>query len=447
MQLTLYPNNELRARITTPPLVKRRDFFVPKKSETPILSIVQNLQACPKDFFRPEKNKPSDRPGYGSPPKLRPFSLYGRRKIVRSGALIGAGENRQKTLFLTGTLPGGTDDALRAISDYSSWIVHILLTRLPELSQVKSADSRVIWVWEWQQRGALHLHAICEFPSRDAAQRVFEGFKGLWIGILESVGARCGIDIAARKDSGTHAGDYASWRTRAEWARKNPSRYLAKYVSKVKKGSLIAQEYPPNRWYGISRCLHAELRSQTLVANTSDATGIPDYHLGGEYDLELIEALFSRSHTTRQFSDKVRTGYTFVFYLNDEDRDFVVDLMKNMRGKQRMKDCNPNKLSSRKKYYYLEIIPRYLRANSVFLASIGEFARDLLEVWYDGEEVPEYELDFLDNFAAECLLNSGCIEQVTSPKRSEAGLTGQCTDRMESAPPPLDNFDQPSLFP
>jgi len=420
---------------------------VPKKSETPILSIVQNLQDIPKDFFRSEKKEPSERPGYGGSPELRDFSLYGRRKIVRCGALIGRDDRRSSTLFLTGTLPGGTDEALRAISDYSSWIVHVLLTRIPELSQVKSADSRVIWVWEWQKRGALHLHAICEFPTRDAAQRVFDGFKGLWISILESVGHRCGIDIAARRDFGSHSGRYEKWRTRAEWARKNPSRYLAKYVCKCKKKSSLADEYPPNRWYGISRRLHGELKEQTLVSFTSDVTSVPDHRFGGEYDVELIETLFARSHTTRQFSDKVRTGYTFVFYLNDEDRDFVVNLMKTMRGKQVMKSRNPNKLSSRKKYHFLEVIPRYLRANAIFLGSIGEFACDLLEVWYDGEEVPEYELDFLDNFASECLLNSGCIDQVISPKRSEAGLTGPCTDKMESAPPPLDNFDQPSLFP
>lgn len=121
---------------------------------------------------------------------------------------------------------------------------------------------------------------------------------------------------------------------RAEWSRKNPSRYLAKYISRLKPKAAICLNYPPSRWYGVSRSLHSELREKTVVALTSDVTGVPDYRLGGDYDIELIERLFSLSHTTRHFPDKVRDGYTFVFYLNDVDRTFVENLMKSMRGKQ-----------------------------------------------------------------------------------------------------------------
>lgn len=214
---------------------------------------------------------------------------------------------------------------------------------------------------------------------------------------------------------------------------------------KIKSGP--CEEYPPSRWYGISRSLHRELRLKTLYASTSDVTGIRDYKFGAEYDVELLESLFSKSHTVRQFPDKIRDGYTFVFYLHDGDRALVEDLMESMRPRQEMKSRNPNKLSGRRKYHYLEVIPKYLRANSNFLASIGEFACDLLEIWYDGEEVPDYELEFLDNFAADCLINAGCIDRDNVPKRSEADLSGQGADKMEVGTPPLQSFDQPSLFP
>lgn len=447
MQITLYPNNELRARVTTPPFSKRAVFDRRKLAEAPILSIVENLRLIDEDIFRREKNSPEERPGYGGSPKLRDFSLYGRRKIVRSGALIGVGDRRDRTLFLTGTLPGGTDEALRAISDYSAWIVHQLLTVVPRLGRVKSADCKIIWVWEWQDRGALHLHAICEFPTREAAKRVFEGFKGLWIQLLESVGDRCGIDIAARRDFGSHSGDYDKWRTRAEWSRKNPSRYLAKYISRLKPKAAICLNYPPSRWYGVSRSLHSELREKTVVALTSDVTGVPDYRLGGDYDIELIERLFSLSHTTRHFPDKVRDGYTFVFYLNDVDRTFVENLMKSMRGKQEMDPLSLNKLARRKRYPYLDVILIHPRANANFLADIGDFSRELLEIWYEGDEIPDYELEFLNSFAATCLINAGCIDQVTPPERSGAGLTGLKADKIETDTPPLPSFDQPSLFP
>lgn len=447
MQITLYPNNELRARIVTPPKVKKGGSSSVKMAGPLNLSIVEKLRQESEDIFRPEKIRPELRPGYGGKPQLRDFSHYGRRRIVRAGALIGVEEKRECTLFLTGTLPGGTDEALKSISDYSAWIVHELLTVIPRLGQVKSADCKIIWVWEWQKRGALHWHAVCEFPTREAAKAVFLGFKGLWIRVLESVGERVGIDIAARRDAGTHAGDYGTWRTRAEWARKNPSRYMAKYVAKGPSPVGLQNKFPPSRWYGISRSLHRELREETIVALTSFVTNVPDYRVGGDYDLNLIERFFSKSHTTRFFPDKIRDGFTFVFYVNDEDRNEIEELMRGIRGIQDMKSKNPNKLATRRRYHYLEVIPKYLRANSRFLGSIGSFAQDLLEVWYEGEEVPDYELQFLDNFAAECLINEGCIERVIPPERSGAGLTGQGTVRIDQASPPTPSFDQPSLFP
>ena len=447
MQLTLYPNSELRARITAPPLVRRGGASGVRMAESPVLSIVEKLRSESESPFKSPSDRSPVRPGYGRKPRLTEFSLYGRRKIVRAGALIGLEDKRESTLFLTGTLPGGTDEALTAISEYSSWVVHELLTHLPRIARVGVNDCKFLWVWEWQKRGALHLHAVCEFPTREASERVHDGFKDLWIRVLETVGRKSGCDIAARRDVGTHAGDYDVWRTRSEWARKNPSRYLAKYLAKTKKSAKFCEDYPPTRWYGISRALHSLLREKTVYAMTSSVTGIPDHRLGGDYDLALIEKLFQKSHLTRQFPDKIRDGYTFVFYLRDEEVSAVKDLLLSINEDQSMRIAREKMEAPKASYEYLEVIPRYLRTNSQFLASIGEYARDLLEVWYDGGEIPGFELVFLNNFAEYCLVSAGVLDRITPPKRSGVGLMGQSVGRMESLPAPFMENEQQSLFP
>ena len=447
MQLTLYPNAELRARITAPPLTRRGGVSGVRMAEVPYLSIVEKLRSESESPFKPPCDRSPVKPGYGRKPKLTEFSLYGRRKIVRAGALIGLEDKRHSTLFLTGTLPGGTDDALTAISEYSAWIVHELLTHLPRMARVGVNDCKFMWVWEWQKRGALHLHAVCEFPSRDAAERVYDGFKGLWIRILETVGRKASCDIASRKNAGTNAGNYDIWRTRAEWARKNPSRYLAKYVAKTKRSAKFCEEFPPTRWYGISRQLHILLRENTVYATTSLVTGSPDHELKGEFDLNLIESLFQKSHLTRHFPDKVRDGYTFVFYLREEEVPGIKKLLSSINKDLSMRIAREKMEPSRTSYEYLELIPRYLRANSQFLSSIGEYARDLLEAWYDGDDIPDFELVFLNNFAEYCLVSSGVLVQVIPPERSGAGLTGQSVGKMENLPAPFVENEQQSLFP
>jgi len=447
MQLTLYPNAELRARITAPPLTRRGGVSDVRMAEVPYLSIVEKLRSESESPFKSPGDRNPVKPGYGRKPRLTEFSLYGRRKIVRAGALIGLEDKRHSTLFLTGTLPGGTDEALTAISEYSAWIVHELLTHLPRMARVGVNDCKFIWVWEWQKRGALHLHAVCEFPSRDAAERVYDGFKDLWIRILETVGRKALCDIASRKDAGTNAGNYDIWRTRAEWARKNPSRYLAKYVAKTKRSSKFCEEFPPTRWYGISRHLHDLLRENTIYATTSLVTGSPDHELKGEFDLGLIESLFQKSHLTRHFPDKVRDGYTFVFYLREEEVPGIKKLLSSINKDLSMRVARDKMEPSRTSYEYLELIPRYLRANSQFLSSIGEYARDLLEAWYDGDDIPDFELVFLNNFAEYCLVSSGVLAQVIPPERSGVGLTGQSVGKMESLPAPFMENEQQSLFP
>lgn len=446
MLLTLYPNGELRARVHATPLTKLRPVFsAPSKAESLILSIDKKFSSISGSGRTSDPDLPPVRVGFGGSPSPTPFSLYGRRKLVRSGALLGEGEARSRVLFLTGTLPGSTDEAFRALSDYSAWCVNELLTHIPRLWGGKQSDCRYIWVWELQKRGALHWHCVLECPSAESASFVRDGFKGLWIRIVKSIGRMAGIDMAERAAGGSWADLPEVWRVEAAPARKNPSRYLAKYLSKPNGASGSGSFYFPTRWYGISRTLHSALAENTFSVNPSRITDERGRVSFTNLDVSFVEKMFGLSYSSAQFSDKVRDGFTFVFYVSEDVKSEVFSLMKDYLKES---DSFARSLfgGKVKEYPFLMKIRNYVGILEMFLNDIGPASRALFDSWSQGEYVPGVDLDILENYAHESLIRAGLIERVIPPKRSGAGLTGQGVAKMEVSGGGCDDFDQPSLF-
>lgn len=447
MLIVHYPNNEVRVRIPAVPLKSRQgQGESPVRVSSSCLSIVAKLRSETEDPFRPIRSREGLRVGYGAKPRLTEFGPRARRKIARTGGLLSGEDSRKRTVFLTGTLPGGTEEALSAISCHSGWIVHELLTHIPRMAGVRAADCRFIWVWEWQERGALHWHGVFQFPSRRAAGMVFEGFVPLWIRILESVGRRAGIDIAARLHGGTNADDHSIWKNRAEWARKNPSRYLAKYVSKANKGGVFCENFPPSRWYGVSRSLHRELREAISFVTTSSITGMPEHKVSETVDLPIIERLFGWANSTRQFSDKVRDGYTFVFYVPDDKTDLVLGLIREVKNSQR-KIAMAAISNFEHRFHYLSKVQGYPVLMERFLNDCGKRLREVFELCREGQECDFEDLVLLDKTAYQVLLFAGLASQVNSPKGAKRELTGQNADTLESGQPPNPECVQNSLIP
>jgi hypothetical protein len=320
------------------------------------------------------------------------------------------------------------------------------MTVLPRLAGLKPSDLRVIWVWEWQERGALHWHGIVEAPTRAAAAKIYEGFKSLWVRILESVGDRLGIDIAERAEGGTHAGNHAVWKTKPEWARKNPARYLAKYLGKIKTGTETAQKYPPTRWYQVNRRLLSELRDETACVSTATDYGEKDYVLNENKDIPFLERLFGLAHRSAHFPDKCRDGYTFVFYVADQDRKIVEKLMQEL-GRGQMKSQVKYGHLAKPKMYGLERLGMYPDLVERFSNDLGSYYRGLYHDWVVGLEVPEDDVFWLDHYAHRTLHVAGLGYQVKAPKEAQRALTSQSGNTLEDGGGAIPPDEQTSLFP
>lgn len=263
-----YPNNEIRV-VRSQSFTSRFKFEADEQGEIPC-----EILAC-DDYFEWEEAKKNSAPlslapnsksqrssaGYGElPVKPTVFGLNAKRQLVRSGAAMEKTVEPSECLFLTGTLPGSTEAAFSAIAAYSGYIVNSLKSWIANYVSSKLD----FYCWEYQKRGALHLHYCVHVPEEGHREFIMGGFKDWWISMLSRVGERSNTDLFRKSATKTHLSDTSKVRAVAEVVRKSVARYLAKYLSKSaspKRGP--GRFFTPSRWWGTSRPLKALLEKLT----------------------------------------------------------------------------------------------------------------------------------------------------------------------------------------
>jgi len=446
LNIAVFPNNEIRLRIPSVATTKRSErgsVFV-GASPPSYLSIAEKLRLDSPEALKPKSVRIGMAPGYGGRPKGTEFSRRGRRLMVRAGALLGSGGYGSNNLFLTGTLPGSTDEAMSSLAEWSSWTVHELLTRLPRLAQVPASECRWIWCWEYQSRGALHWHCVLKLPDYQSRDRVIQGFTSVWNSVLIGVSKKSGVDIFARAAGGTWKDEPQAWISSAEILRKRADRYLAKYLSK-QAGKDASKFFPPTRWYGLNRALHNEYKASVIRYETHTNNDVR--HETTELDVGIIESLRATASSFFSYPDKVGTGINFVAYFDDEEFTFLrQDLDTKMKELDAMTQAQ---YAPRFTKYYaaLEAIRKRPHCLERLLNDVGAHYRKCYDDYVNcSEELMEEDVFWLDYYAQNILHTQGLNYEGQPPKRSEVGLPTPSSLQLKPTPP-RGCFDQPSLFP
>lgn len=296
-------NGEVEAEFLAPPDFELWSEF--KKASAP-LSLVSNS--------KPERHSA----GYGSLP-VRPttFGLNAKRQLIRSGAALESVALPEECVFLTGTLPGSTPAAFEAIAAYSGYIVNNLKAWI-----AKYVPSKLdFYCWEYQKRGALHLHYCVYIPSGPDRDHIVGGFRDWWINTLHSIGERASTDLFRKNSSKTWLSDTSKVRAVAEICRKSPARYLAKYLSKSaapSRGS--ARSFTPARWWGTSRPLKSLLNSLTSVVDVAEG----GYHAIRSVWEKVKREWSTTEGVTHSYKHKFGMGETLICYPStDEEKKFL----------------------------------------------------------------------------------------------------------------------------
>ena len=255
-----YPNNEIRLTFSS---VSQRKFVddgeiesypIGWQFETEGVDLVDGLEKNPGLSLVSNSKTLGLTTGYGLlPEKPTTFGPSARRKIMRAGgALEKSISDPSECLFLTATLPGSTEASFKAIAEWSGYVVNSLKSWIANHITAKLD----FYVWEYQKRGALHLHYCVHAQDEDARNHIQRGFKDWWIQILHRVGEKTLTDLFRKNHKYTHLSDTSKVRAVAEICRKSPARYLAKYLSKsTSKLKGRARFFTPSRWWGTSRPL------------------------------------------------------------------------------------------------------------------------------------------------------------------------------------------------
>lgn len=297
VRIQTFPNNEVRCVF----------YYARDKSDdgTPVLipdsgsllDITSKLETPPagKQKYL-EEGGPQENPkvGFGRPGEGNGFSTNGRRRLMRAGAVLDSlAETPDQVLFCTGTLPGSTYESKLAIAAWSGWAVHAVKAWMAKRVQSKYD----MYVWEFQKRGALHLHYAILVKDEATRKRIIREWKSQWERIIDGISKKSGVDCWRKNSDYTHAMDKSVLQADCQECTKSIARYLSKYVSKSQQQYLDNHwaKCKPSRFWGISRPLCSLLTEQTQT-ETIRLANRREFEAGYEDCLSVMQSYAPVEH-------------------------------------------------------------------------------------------------------------------------------------------------------
>lgn len=216
--------------------------------------------------------------GWGHLSRPTSFTRNARHRLLEAGAIVDkfCGLNAYE---ITCTLPGSTRDSMQLLAEHTGWIMN-------EMTRVIRRAKCKYWfyVWEYQKRGALHLHLLVADPEKNLSS-LANRLEKRWWELLESISDRTGQDAFARKTGGTWRTTPIRWQSHIAPIQKSVAAYFSKYAgkgqSRSSKKCKSQQPFCPSRWWGCSTEIKEQIKAHrqkyTLTVSTSTSHKIEDY--------------------------------------------------------------------------------------------------------------------------------------------------------------------------
>lgn len=323
MKVEAFPNREVRVTLVRSQVAKPFSYETHNETDqevdhpsSPTCHSLKTLQPATERHSKDSQGQ-GLKAGYGGLPRFQVFSTYGRRQLLRAGGALDRYAPSSDCLFLTLTLPGSTRQAIEALARYSSHAVKMLKSWLS--NYIPSNMS--MYTWEWQRRGALHLHYVVHCPDKERGEWIKANLQRQWIRILDSICEASKIDLYRKTSGFSWASNKEITRTDAQWCEKSVAAYLSKYVSKAAKNNKTMNRNTlcPARWYGVSRPLlklTRELTWSVSLDSIRDREALSDYE-------NILSVLQSFSIKCYEYKHVVGDGKTIVAYVHDNEKETI----------------------------------------------------------------------------------------------------------------------------
>lgn len=213
---------------------------------------LQNGATRPLDLMK--KSQDSQRYPRMRLNKPKSFTRYSGQKVRECGAAmaIAANGEHDRCREVTLTLPANTSEAFASLAAYSGYAINRLVQPVRDIWG-KSA----LWffVWEYQKRGALHLHFALFHQDKSECEKMANRMIEQWHNVLVSIGELANTCMFSRKNKRSCT-IRKNHQYHTDAMKKEVSRYFAKYAGKQEsKNNWYCQKYPVSRFWGCSYSL------------------------------------------------------------------------------------------------------------------------------------------------------------------------------------------------
>lgn len=240
--------------------------------------------------------------GFGELPKTR--KVFGSRQVknlLNAGQALEAMYPRANCLFLTGTCPGTGDDIYEAIARWSGYAAQSIRQWLNRLG------CDYFYKWEYQKRGALHIHIAVGCPDGCTLIEILASWKEKWAAILDYISKVSGINVWSRPHGPDH--NLATLQADCQIVQKSIARYLSKYTAKVGHDAQTKDLPQPSSFWGQSRGISSWVKKR--IFRIDALFPIQTAKLWIE---RLKERFVTRSYSDRVIRHKYSTGSTYAYF-------------------------------------------------------------------------------------------------------------------------------------
>lgn len=182
--------------------------------------------------------------GYGKLARVTKFTSAARR-LVKNGCGVLKREFGKSITFATVTLVGSTASAMRALAEQSGRAADLFMHWVKS----KAPGANIVYVWELQGRGALHLHAAIGHHDHLCLRTIEHGIKEYVYQWHETLSRHAGVDMFQSAEGFSWRGFPEVVRSNSKPIRKCVKAYMSKYLT---KGGAGESGNVPARWWGMS---------------------------------------------------------------------------------------------------------------------------------------------------------------------------------------------------
>jgi hypothetical protein len=272
------------------------------------------------DEFRQIAGNRKNKGGWGFQAKPTKFGKNARHRVLEAGAVIDQ-EFGLNCYEVTLTVPGSLHAAFRVVANYSGWLCDRLLREVRRNPETQ----HWFYVWEWQKRGALHLHFAIASSSISDAKKAAQKLEYDWFELLLELSEKTNVDIFRKNRKHTWRDRPEKWQSHVSPIRKSCAAYFSKYAGKSSNTQpRSGYSFYPARWWGSSRAIKQgiEQRRAKYVIEGNNA----DTKVAYEY----LKTWLSESHNliksysydfdlgNTKFGNPIGGGVVNIYYYDDE---------------------------------------------------------------------------------------------------------------------------------